>query len=43
MRKSNGVRVYHKKERWGGRVYHVKKNDGFRVCHEKEQWGESSP
>ena len=53
MRKSDGVRVHHKKEQWGesspwenkrwGRVDHQKRSDGVRVHHKKEQWGESLP
>ena len=46
-KKSNGVRVYHEKDRWGG-IYHEKekkkrKCDGVRVHDEEERWGESSP
>ena len=36
MRKSDGVRVYHKKKSDGVRVKHEKKNDGVRVDHEKK-------
>ena len=36
IRKSDGVRVHHKNERWG-RVDHEKKSDGVRVQHEKER------
>ena len=53
MRKSDAVRVYHKKERWGEsspekksdglRPHHERKSDGVRVHHEKERWGGSSP
>ena len=32
MRKSDGVRVYHKR-----------KSDGVRVDYEKDRWGQSSP
>ena len=37
MRKSDGVRVHHKKERWGEN--HEKKSDGVRVDHEKKSDG----
>ena len=48
MRKSNGVRVHHEKERWGEftikkshrmRVHQEKKSDGKRVHHEKKSDG----
>ena len=44
MRKSDGVRVYHKRKSDGVRVHHGKKSVGMRVRvhHEKERWGESS-
>ena len=47
MRKSDEVRVHHKKERWGesyqlekerwGESDHEKNSDGVRVHHKKEQ------
>ena len=52
MRKSDAVRVYHKKERGvkvhhkkksdGLTLYHERKSDGVRIYHEKDRWGESS-
>ena len=36
MRKSDGVRVDHKKQRWVG-VDHEKKSDGVRCLREKER------
>ena len=51
--KSDGMRVHHKKERWGKsspkeramvlRVHHGKKSDGMTVHHQKERWRGSSP
>ena len=41
-KKSNGVRLYHKKKS-DGKDDHKKKSDGVRVDHEKDRWGESSP
>ena len=38
MRKSDGVRVYHKKERWG-ESYHERKSAGVRVDNEKRAIG----
>ena len=38
MRNTDGVRVHHKKERWG-RVDLEKKSDGVRVDNEKERYG----
>ena len=39
MRKSDGVRVHHKRRRDWVRDDHEKKSDGLRVHHEKERWG----
>ena len=41
MRKSNGVRLHHKKDNWL-KVHHEKRSDGVRAHHEKERWGKSS-
>ena len=40
-KKSDGVSIHHKKERWG--EFSIRKSDEMRVHHEKERWGESSP
>ena len=42
-KKSDGVRVDHKKNGDRVRVAQEKKRDGVRVNHGKERWGESSP
>ena len=52
MRKSDVVRVHHKKRAMGldftirksdrVKVHHERKSDWVRVHHEKEGWGESS-
>ena len=41
-KKSNGVRLYHKRMS-NGKDDHKKKSDGVRVDNQKGQWGESSP
>ena len=53
MRKSDGVRVHHRKKGWDkksprekerwGKGDHEKKRDGVRVDHKKERWGENLP
>ena len=43
MRKSDGVRVYHKRKSDEVRVDHEKKSVEVRVHHKKARWGESSP
>ena len=42
MKKSDGVRLHHKKERLGESSPR-EKEDGVRVHHEKERCGESLP
>jgi len=42
-KKSDGVRVDHEKNSVGVRVDHERKSDGVRVHHERERWVESSP
>ena len=42
IKKSDEVRVHHKKKTNGARVDHEKKSDMVRVHHEKVRWGESS-
>ena len=43
QKKDNGVRVHHEKKSDGVRVHHERKSDGVRVRLEKEQWHENSP
>ena len=43
IRKSDGVKVQHKKKSDGLRPHHERKSDGVRIHHEKDRWGESSP
>ena len=43
IRKSDGVKVHHKKKSDGLRPHHEGKSDGVRIHHEKDRWGESSP
>ena len=41
MRKSDGVRVHHKEERWGESSPLEKERWGESLPWEKERWGES--
>ena len=43
IRKSDRVKVHHKKKSDGLRPHHERKSDGVRVHHEKDRWGWSSP
>ena len=40
---SDGVRVDNEKKSDGVRVHYETRSDGVRVRHEKERWAESSP
>ena len=42
IRKSDWVKVHHKKKSVGLRPHHERKSDGVRVHHEKVGWGETS-
>ena len=41
-KKSDGVRVHHKRKSDGVKDHHKIKSDGVRVDYEKGRWGESS-
>ena len=42
-KKTDGVRVHHKRKSHRVKDDHKIKSDGVRVDHEKDRWGESSP